>query len=87
MTEHNHGHRARLRERFTKVQTDGLHEYEVLELLLTYAIPRRDVKPIAKNLLVILGWVNGAGRALQGQPRFANSARPGEREQLRGGAA
>lgn len=51
MSEHNQGHRARLRERFTKVQTDGLHEYEVLELLLTYAIPRRDVKPIAKNLI------------------------------------
>ena len=45
------GHRARLRQRFVQSGLDGFHDYEVLELLLTYAIPRSDVKPIAKRLM------------------------------------
>ena len=45
------GHRQRLKERFATHGLDGLQDYEVLELLLAYAIPRRDVKPLAKNLL------------------------------------
>jgi len=45
------GHRERLRQRFLLHGFDGFHDYEVLELLLTYAIPRKDVKPIAKGLL------------------------------------
>jgi len=45
------GHRNRLRERFLKSGLAGFHDHEILELLLTYAIPRRDVKPIAKALL------------------------------------
>jgi len=45
------GHRARLKQRFAEHGLDGFHEYEVLELLLIYAIPRKDVKPIAKRLL------------------------------------
>jgi len=45
------GHRQRLKERFLSHGLDGLHDYEVLELLLSYAIPRRDVKPVAKELL------------------------------------
>jgi len=45
------GHRKRLRERFTKSKFDGFHDYEIIELLLTYAIPRKDTKPIAKALL------------------------------------
>jgi DNA repair protein RadC len=44
-------HRKRLRERFRKAGAEGLHDYELLELLLTYAIPRKDVKPIAKELI------------------------------------
>jgi len=44
-------HRKRLRERFQKAGSDGMHDYELLELLLTYAIPRRDVKPVAKELI------------------------------------
>ncbi|MBI1362998.1 MAG: DNA repair protein RadC [Proteobacteria bacterium] len=50
-TPHYHGHRQRLKERFTAAQGQGMQDYELLELLLTYAIPRRDVKPIAKDLL------------------------------------
>jgi len=45
------GHRRRLKERFLNHGLDGLHDYEALELLLSYAIPRQDVKPVAKDLL------------------------------------
>ncbi len=45
------GHRQRLREKFLKAGITGLHDYEVVELLLTYAIPRMDVKPVAKDLI------------------------------------
>ena len=48
-------HRKRLRERFQKTGAEGLHDYELLELLLTYAIPRKDVKPTAKELIARLG--------------------------------
>ena len=54
-----HGHRRRLRERFAKTGADGFHDYEILELLLTYAIPRRDVKPLAKELLRKFGALSG----------------------------
>ncbi len=52
-------HRQRLRERFHKNGAEGMHDYEVLELLLTYAIPRKDVKPIAKDLLRRFGTFAG----------------------------
>ena len=45
------GHRQRLRQKFHQAGAAGLHDYEVLELLLTHALARRDVKPLAKNLL------------------------------------
>jgi DNA repair protein RadC len=45
------GHRERLRQRFINSGIDGLHDYEAVELLLTFVIPRRDVKPLAKQLL------------------------------------
>lgn len=41
-------HRKRIRERFVKSEGRGLSDYEFVELLLTYAIPRRYVKQIAK---------------------------------------
>jgi len=56
---HYLGHRKRLRERFIKGSLEGMHDYEVLELLLTYAIPRRDVKPCAKALLQHFGSLSG----------------------------
>jgi DNA repair protein RadC len=49
------GHRERLRRKFLASGSNALHEYEVLELLLTYAIARRDVKPLAKRLLKEFG--------------------------------
>ena len=44
-------HRQRLRDRFMKAGTTALADYELLELILFRAIPRRDVKPLAKTLL------------------------------------
>lgn len=53
------GHRERLRRRFRQAGIEGMHDYEILELLLTYAIPRRDVKPLAKELLRRFGSLSG----------------------------
>jgi DNA repair protein RadC len=50
-TPHYHGHRDRLRARFMEMGGDPLPDYELLELVLFRSIPRRDVKPIAKELL------------------------------------
>ncbi|MCF6174667.1 MAG: DNA repair protein RadC [Victivallaceae bacterium] len=47
----NYGHRERLRERFRQVGLNGLHDYEMFELLLSFAISRRDLKPIGKALI------------------------------------
>ena len=58
-------HRQRLRERFRKAGAEGFHDYEILELLLTYAIPRIDVKPIAKDLLEHFGSLSGVLDATQ----------------------
>jgi DNA repair protein RadC len=58
-------HRSRLRARFRKTEGQGLHEYELLELLLTYAIPRIDVKPIAKRLFERFGGLSGVLDASQ----------------------
>ena len=52
---HYKGHRQRLRERFLSGGSDALQDYELLELLLFMAIPRRDVKPLAKGLLKTFG--------------------------------
>jgi len=49
------GHRERLRARFRKAGVDGLQDYELLELILFRAIPRRDVKPLAKDLIAKFG--------------------------------
>ena len=48
---HYLGHRQRLRARFLEKGPEALNDYELLELLLCIAIPRRDVKPLAKDLL------------------------------------
>jgi DNA repair protein RadC len=52
---HFHGHRERLRERFLNGGSGALADYELLELVLFRAIPRRDVKPLAKDLLKTFG--------------------------------
>jgi DNA repair protein RadC len=52
---HFHGHRERLRERFRDTGPEALSDYELLELVLFRAIPRRDVKPLAKALIASFG--------------------------------
>ena len=54
-TPHYWGHRARVRERVMKSGVEALADYELLELLLFYAIERIDTKPLAKRLLERFG--------------------------------
>jgi len=54
-----HGHRNRLRDRFVKGGLAGFADYEIVELLLTLAIPRSDVKQPAKDLIRKFGSVRG----------------------------
>ncbi len=62
------GHRKRLKERYLKGGIDGFHGYEIIEALLTYSIPRRDVKPLAKALFSrfkgLRGLIDAAPEAL-----------------------
>lgn len=64
---HYLGHRARLRERFLVDEGASMPDYELLELLLTFAVPRRDVKPMAKDLLKEFGSFAGVMNATQYQ--------------------
>ena len=54
-SDSNSGHRERLRTRFQKHGAQALPDYELLELVLFAAIPRRDTKPLAKALLARFG--------------------------------
>ena len=55
-TEHHcTGHRARLRTRLLEKNGDSLHDHELVEYLLALAIPRRDTKQIAKDLIARYG--------------------------------
>ncbi|RMG54574.1 MAG: DNA repair protein RadC [Acidobacteria bacterium] len=56
---HYLGHRERLRQRFQRAGAGALHDYELLELLLSYALPRKDVKPLAKDLIARFGSLSG----------------------------
>lgn len=56
--EHYIGHRERLRKRFMHTP-ESLQEYEIIELLLTYVIPKRDVKKTAKELLTRFDSIKG----------------------------
>jgi len=52
---HYNGHRARLRERLLQAGPEAVADYELVELVLFRAIPRRDVKPLAKALIARFG--------------------------------
>ena len=58
MNEHA-GHRSRLRENFIQNGIEGMADHQVLELLLTYALPRVDVNPLAHRLLSRFGSLEG----------------------------
>ena len=53
------GHRARLRERFLSGDAVSRSDVALLELLLTYGIPQRDVQPLAKSLIARFGGLEG----------------------------
>ncbi len=57
--DYNRGHRRRLKQKFMNSGMEPLHEYEALELLLTYVIRRQDVKRRAKALLEKFDSVKG----------------------------
>jgi DNA repair protein RadC len=57
--ESRKGHRARLRQRFEKDGLSGFNNYEVVELLLTLALPRCDCKESAKSAIKKFGSVRG----------------------------
>lgn len=86
--QHYYGHRERLRERLSQSGAEALPDYELLELVLYAAIPRRDVKPLAKTLLSRFGTfadviaaptarlreVNGVGAAVIAQLKIVEAA-------------
>lgn len=53
--DHRAGHRQRLKDRFVNAGPEALPDYELLELVLFNAIPRRDTKPVAKRLIERFG--------------------------------
>ena len=55
MSQEHAGHRQRMRERFRTGGLDGFADHEVLELMLFYAIPQRNVNPLAHELLEHFG--------------------------------
>ena len=62
---HYHGHRQRLRARLHEAGAAALADYELLELVLFRAIPRKDVKPLAKALIARFG---GFAEAIAAEP-------------------
>lgn len=60
MTNGSKGHRQRLKERFLLQTPDALGDEALLELLLTYAIPQKDVRPLARRLLDNFGGLDQA---------------------------
>ena len=72
------GHRARLRKRLLEGGAEALADHEVVEYLLMTAIPRRDVKPLARSLLqrfgTIAGVFNADPRALALHPGMGDTS-------------
>jgi DNA repair protein RadC len=85
---HYHGHRDRLRQRFRDGGADALPDYELMELILFRAIPRRDCKPLAKKIVGHFGSfteacnasleslmeVNGVGEAVATEIKLVHAA-------------
>lgn len=75
---HGSGHRARLRTRLLDGGAEALADYEMLEYLLMTAIPRRDVKPLAKSLIArfggLAGVFNAESRALAQHPGMGETS-------------
>ena len=76
MSEHAAGHRKRLKEKYLASSNSLVYDYEALELLLTYSIPRIDVKPIAKELLNQFGSMDNVLNANPTQLQKVNGVGP-----------
>ena len=61
------GHRSRLKAKFSRVGLDGFEDHEVLEYLLTFAIPQKDVNPLAHQLIRHFGSLNAVFNARREQ--------------------
>ena len=83
MRPHYWGHRERLRQRFLEGGQEAMPEYEILELLLFNAIPRVDVKPLAKRLLTAFGDLGGVVSAPERRILAVEGATPKVYLQLR----
>jgi DNA repair protein RadC len=59
MKQNYFGHRQRIKDKYKKSGIDSWQDYEVLELALSYAILRKDTKPIAKELINRFKTING----------------------------
>jgi len=57
------GHRQRIKDKYKKSGIDGWLDYDVLELALSYAVARKDTKPIAKELITRFKTINGIRKA------------------------
>ncbi len=72
------GHRARLRARLIAGGEDALADHEVIEFLLMTAIPRKDVKPLARTLITRFGSLAGVlttdVRTLAGHPGMGETS-------------
>jgi len=80
---HYVGHRGRLKDKFLKGQGASMSDYEMLELLLFQALPRRDVKPLAKKLLKEFGDFNQLVNADRAKILSVSEATEGVYLQLR----
>ena len=72
---HYHGHRERLRARFREAGSEAVSDYELLELVLFRAIPQRDVKPLAKELIAKFGSLASGLMSRCGMARNSTSSR------------
>lgn len=72
------GHRARLRKRLLGGGAEALADHEVIEYLLMTAIPRRDVKPLARSLIArfgsLAGVLNADPGALEAHPGMGETS-------------
>lgn len=72
------GHRARLRQRLLEGGAEALADHEVIEYLLMTAIPRRDVKPLARSLIKRFGSLadvlNADARSLAAHPGMGETS-------------
>jgi DNA repair protein RadC len=85
---HLFDHRARLRNRFFEQGIDSLQPYEIIELFLTFVIPRKDVKEASKLVIEKFGSIKGFFDAEENElskiPYFKRSGRAARRaRQLR----